>query len=316
MTSRAHRDQVWQKVLDSPEIHPDQAPGEILETLARMPRKHEFLWESWTHSGDEVPPSRANMDVGADGVRRSKLIHRAGTTACVRWVPHAESPYTGLLAGVTHGLLRASTTTAGGASDAFTPGIAIKLFRADGSTGNLLAAHTFEGVHPDSIAFFEHPLSTCVPAPRLPKRRMFRRVQWNATVGLFRGALTWRDKRPDPPSELRIDVEPFCRIDAQGEPVQTVVAPRALSFHAPAAIQAVLDAPPSVDFRRRFGRLVGTERLCDVVDESGSPVGHLQLESAFRSSRYGAEKLFFQHTHHPKVDEYDCGTPRAGCPNQ
>lgn len=303
MNADAKRDAIWNSIqaaahgLDArgcPQLPEDASPGYLLDKLARIRDKHVFLGESWTHTGDELPKSRAST---------GKVIHGRGTTACITWEPTRGVPWSGMLETGGVGLLRLSLTHAGTRRDAFTPGLAVKLFvDGEGPSANVLAAHRFEGFPLRETDFFRAPLTTEVPPPRIPRHHIFRRLQWNAAIGMFEGALAWRDRTPTPPSVLRIPLEPLCSVQRDGTEVRPR-APRSLRFVLTDvglnAWSRARAGRTEADFRLHFRHLAADVPLLAVFDEESRQVATVRVTSRFVSSEYADAKLFFQHAHQP-----------------
>lgn len=267
-------------------------------------QKQDFLWENriLPTRYDRLPPLEkidviglfftaltTKMDRAADEAPRGwkKAIHARGSVAKIAFIPTTDSPFTGLFAGTSYGLLRLSVT--GDPSDrGFAPGLALKLFVDGKPSENFSALVSLTG-QGDNHNFFAHEFSNIVPqineiGPRLINF-IFRRVSKHPT---------------------KLYLADMSEVDQQG---QIIKHPRYPS-------QVFLVPNPSVqfpeskgrDFREDLATVASGTRIFSVygveedeaIDRSeyrqkAILIGHIQTTSEFVCSSYGDSRLFFRH---------------------
>ena len=104
---------------------------------------------------DEMP--------GAGNNRRNKLVHQQGLVAKAKFVPVANTAYTGVFKGSDQVIVRMSETDliADGISEAANPSIALKFLRTGRGSANQFGMVSFEGT--SSWNFFANPFATHLP---------------------------------------------------------------------------------------------------------------------------------------------------------
>ena len=226
---------------------------------------------------------------------RPKLIHARGAVARVELVPHADSPFTGLLApgsgdgeasGGSHGLLRVSLVARVFGVAAYTPAIALKLLVDGEPWADVLAMNHTVGQGRDFNPFansMTNDLSDTHGELRPAQRLMsvlFARISHQ-------------------PRRMVSDHLVACRAD--GSAVERPRGPDRLVFHATDAAKNVFRDRAGVDFRLVLGDLEPETvvfHIDGVVAGKPVPVGVLRLRTAFVSSD-GGDRLFFRHVHDP-----------------
>lgn len=222
--------------------------------------------------------------------RWEKAIHAHGSVAKIKFVPTADTPFTGLFRAVDHGLLRVSLT--GDPSDrGFAPGLAIK-FLVDGQPSENISALVSLTGQGKNYNFFANEFSNIVPVVRQigPKliNLIFRRVSRYPT---------------------KLSMEDCSRIDQNGEAVASPHAPEQIFLVPTPAVQ---QSEQPHDFREDMVTIPVGTTVFDVygVDphtiagdatttegyrQQAQLIGHIATDSEFVASFYGDSQLFFRH---------------------
>lgn len=269
---------LWSCVTSDP--HPDTAlPLDVPGTLPRL-RLFSTSYDkgSFEHESDVI----------AEG--RKKLLHTYGTCACVTWEPTAAHPYTGIFATGGKALLRFSDAAGG---PRFTPAMAFK-FLVDGGP---------------SLNFFALPYEIRRSRDRDPLTGVFanasvspRTFDAKLLAGAFqRAANSLGGKR------LYATYLPLHHMAGRGIDGKAVPSPevpdRVEVRPTEAARQA---AEASDDFRTRLASVPEGTVLLDLaiapkIDAPSVPYGIVRLDTRFVASRWGDERLFFQHDVGPRT---------------
>lgn len=241
-----------------------------------------FTVKSLTAGGDELEPGRR------------KLVHAFGAVARFRFVASraAASRYTGIFqSGAECAIGRLSVATKP-TDSRFVPALALKFF-IDGKhpSVNLQIMNSIDGQV--GYDFFEKPFSNVIPPAASLSTRLI--------AGFFgRAAKRFGAEDPDPG---RLTVEHLAEIKTDGSVVVEPTAPYQLLFKPrPAASVRFKAATIKDDFRITLADFPVGEVLYDVyaldhgeTAEQGKLLGQLVLNSRIVASRYGDEKLYFQH---------------------
>ncbi|MCB9690282.1 MAG: hypothetical protein H6736_00565 [Alphaproteobacteria bacterium] len=313
---------IWASIQGSPYpgTLPDQPDADLVRGLAVLDDKNSYMMDAF-EARDTAPPSRDLPRQVDPSLARRKLFHGVGTCALVELVPVAGHPYTGLLKTGGIGIVRASVAHTKVVKPdherqaPLSPGIGLKLFvddtTSESPSRNLVAVFRLEGVpwSPLGTHFLEWPLSTTIqpPTPRLPGPMdlapdalyPMEVAKWHALMGVFQNAMVWRYTAREHPNVLAVDVHPMCAVEPDGSAVTDVVAPDRLVFEATDAAKAAMST--ELDFRLGLAALWpdGTQDgLLYRVSDGERPVAELRVRSGFRTSVYGDDVLFFQHTAH------------------
>jgi hypothetical protein len=277
-------------------------PNDYESWTARQ--KQDFLWENRILATryDRLPPLEkidviglfltaltTKMDRLADEAPKGwkKAIHAHGSVAKIAFIPTTDSPFTGLFAGASCGLIRLSVT--GDPRDrGFAPGLAIKFFVDGKPSENFSALVSLTG-QGDNYNFFAHEFSNIVPTvnkigPRLINF-IFRRVSKYPT---------------------KLYLADMSEVDQQGNIVK----------HPRYPSQVFLVPNPNVqfpetsdrDFREDLATVASGTRLFSVYGVEGDEattqpkarqkaklMGYMQTTSEFVCSSYGDSRLFFRH---------------------
>ncbi|MCA1990953.1 MAG: hypothetical protein LDL41_02745 [Coleofasciculus sp. S288] len=277
--------------------------------------KQDFLWNNRILKSqyDELPPLQKidipglfltllslKMDRSSDEAppKWKKAIHAHGSVAKVKFVPTADTPFTGLFKGADYGLLRLSLT--GDPADrGFAPGLALKLF-VDGKPSENFSALVSLSGQGENYNFFANELSNIVSEEQSfgPKfiNLLFRRVT----------------KFP-----RHLYLQEFGKIDQKGHQQNKPHYPYRI-FLVPNPNVQFAERPPH-DFRRDLATIpsgtslfsvyavdpgqVGDDvasKAADTIDQPGyrqkaQLIGHIETTSEFVSSFYGDSQLFFRH---------------------
>lgn len=269
---------LWSRVMSDP--YPDGAlPTAVPGALSRLRLfTVGYTRGSFEHESDELPAGR------------SKLLHTYGTVACVTLEPAGEHPYTGVFATGGRALLRFSD---GAGGPRFTPALALK-FLVDGGP---------------SLNYFALPY-----APRRSRDRdPLSGVYANATISprafdakLLASAFQ-RTANALGGKRLYATYLPLHHLagrDLEGAIVAEPKVPDRLELRPTEAARAAAAAAP--DFRMRLASLPPGVALFDLaispdIDQPAVPFGTLRLDTRFVASRYGDERLFFQHDVGPRA---------------
>jgi hypothetical protein len=226
------------------------------------------LKKSFTHQSDEMPKGRL------------KIIHTYGAVAKVEFEAAEDSPYTGVLKGAP-GLVRLGWA-APPALAGYVPGMAMK-FLIDGHPSvNIHVMEKLDG-QGENANFFNSAFTNIIPPPKSFMLKLANQLFATAVTRTTHLALDHLGKRDQFGFAERIPRSPYQIFLI---PTQEVQLPR----------------NNREDLRRsleRFG--VGTV-LYQVYARQNSEkrppklIGRVVLTSPFVSSRYGDEKLFFQHS--------------------
>ncbi len=298
----------WQQALDF-----DPLPTDYESWSAAQ--KQDLLWNNRILKSkyDELPSLKKidvpglfltiltiKMDRLSDEAPRKwkKAIHAHGSVAKVKFLPAADTPFTGLFKGADYGLLRLSVT--GEPADrGFAPGLALKLFVDGKPSENFSALVSLTG-QGENYNFFANELSNIVPVVKSfgPKliNSIFRRTSKFPTKLYLQG---------------------LGQIDQQGRRESTPHYPYQI-FLVPNANIQFAESPPH-DFRHDLATIpsgtslfsvyavnpgqVGDSAAGNAADATNQPgyrqkaqlIGHIETTSEFVSSFYGDSRLFFRH---------------------
>ncbi len=278
-------------------------------------QKQDFLWNNRILKSkyDELPPLAkidvpglfltilsVKMERSSDEAPRKwkKAIHAHGSVAKIKFVPEANTPFTGLFKGANSGLLRLSVT--GDPADrGFAPGLALKLF-VDGKPSENFSALVSLSGQGKNYNFFANEFSNIVSEEKSfgPKfiNLLFRRVT----------------KFP-----RHLYLQEFGEIDQKGHRESKPHYPYRI-FLTPNANVQFAESPPH-DFRGDLATIpsgtslfsvyavnpnqVGDDaanKAADAIDQAeyrkkAQVIGRIQTTSEFISSFYGDSLLFFRH---------------------
>jgi hypothetical protein len=258
------RDILWSNVVETEYAlgkMPKQFP--LVEMIKLFnPR---FLVKTFQHQSDELPKGRI------------KTIHAFGSVAKIRLNITHNTPYEGLFKSGAIGIARASLAAPEG-SFSFTPGIALK-FLVDGKQSlNIFAMDSLDG-QGKNRNYFAKTFSNELHFPKNPALKLLARAFDKAVKKLG------RDRTPM--------YLPLTHLGQGGlTPAVIKLVPAEVSF----------PNNSKLDLRDMLSTIkAGTVIYKVFVSEARRPdhfwveLGEIVTESEFIPSRYGDEKLFFQH---------------------
>jgi hypothetical protein len=195
-----------------------------------------------------------------------------------------DSPYTGVAGSGGAGLMRASDAVGGGT---FAPSLAIK-FLVDGRPSLNYLALPSAYRDPGDSDFFTSIYSNSAPPPK--------KIDNKLIVGAFeRTAKALGGTRV---YGIYLPLHHLAQRELDGRAVADAKVPDRIELHPTAAARAA--ASSGKDWRVVLAGLPTGLTLFEVraspkIDVEATLVGELRLESSFVASRYGDERLFFQH---------------------
>lgn len=241
-----------------------------------------FSLKALTTPGDELEAGR------------SKLIHAFGAEARLRLVinPAAADRYTGIFHSGAPCVIGRFSLATKPAQDTSIPGLALKIFiDGDQPSVNLLLMHSID--EQAGHNYFAQTFSNILPAPTALAKRML-------ASGFERSANQFGARDPNPG---RLTLENIAGIQANGRRIASPHTPYQILFRPTAPARALMQSASAVDdFRLKLAGLPVGQAVYDIytLAEGDSPgnasnLGQLVLTAPVVSSRYGDEKLYFQH---------------------
>ena len=275
-------DSMWsEKIVPSryDELPPLISPG-VFDLLTLI--TPSFSVKALTTDGDELEEGR------------HKLIHAFGTEARLRLVinPKAKNGYTGIFSGGAECVIGRFSLAGKPAANTSIPALALKIFiGGNQSSVNLLLMNSVD--EQAGHNFFERSFSNILPPPVALSKRLL-------ASGFERSAEKFGAKDPNPG---RLSLEHLAKIQLSGKQVPNPRAPYQLIFKPTAQAHSIMqDAGANDDFRLALDRLEVGQAVYDIYtlsegepSESAMLLGQLILVAPLVSSRYGDEKLYFQH---------------------
>lgn len=269
----------WQKL--------SAEPYEVLPAMTFVPEGSSTIGHSLSVVKDALHLGLAFDHLGDEMLEgRNKIIHQYGSAAMVEFVPTEYHNYTGLFRTGALGVVRLSLGLPKASVGSFVPGMAIKLFVDGGRSRNLFAMQRLEG-QGNNNNFFEHTFTNSLPEPTESSTKLgvdyFERFVENA---------------------IFLTVNHAASVEQDGTLVEDDRAPLQV-FYVPNP-EISMD-PNNADFRLELEKIPAGTTLYEVFgvdDESdaGKKIGEIITSSPFISSKFGDERLYFQHE----------GTPRRG----
>ena len=275
-------DAMWNdKILPSRHdaLPPLASPG-VVDLLA-LATTH-FSVQALTNQGDELEEGRP------------KRIHAFGAEARLRLVirPGAASGETGIFASGAECVIGRFSLASKPTADTSIPALALKIFIAgDRPSVNLHLMHSVDGQAGHN--FFAQTFSSILPPAQAFSTRLL-------ASGFERSAVAFGARDPNP-GRLTLEHLAGTRPDGQGIPAPR--APHQLLFKPTAQARALMQgAGAGDDFRLALAGLPVGQAVYDIYTlAEGDPadnarlLGQLVLTAPVVSSRYGDEKLHFQH---------------------
>lgn len=241
-----------------------------------------FALKALTTQGDELEAGR------------SKLIHAFGAEARLRLVidPAATNSYTGIFHSGVPCVIGRFSLASKPAQETVIPGLALKIFiDGDHPSVNLLLMHSID----DQVGhnYFAQTFSNILPAPKAFAKRML-------ASSFERSAVQFGAIDPNPG---RLTLENLSGIQVNGHRIASPRTPYQILFKPTVQAHELMQgASAQDDFRLLLAGLAVGQAVYDMytLDEGISPenarfLGQLVLTAQVVSSRYGDEKLYFQH---------------------
>ncbi len=234
----------------------------------------------------------SNSDELEEG--RRKRVHAFGAEAQLRLVilPGAADSYSGIFKSGADCVIGRFSLANKPTAETSVPALALKIF-IDGEhpSVNLQLMYSADGQ--EGLNFFAQPFSNILPPAQSYATRQLDRFFGEVAVEF--GA-----KDPNPG---RLTLEHVASTLPNGQPVTAPKTPYQLIFKPTAATQALMQGTTAEDdFRIKLATLPVGQTLYDIYtlpenEPAGNAklLGQLMLASPVVSSRYGDEKLYFQH---------------------
>ena len=252
-------------------------------SLDALPKRVPSVWErrklfsvdfnrvSFDHASDEMPAGR------------DKLVHRYGTTAKVELEVDDAHGFTGIFAAGGPAILRFSDAVGGGTL----PALALK-FLVDGKASLNFLALPLQRRDPDD----NDPLSGAYANSTPPPKELGATavgIAFQRTANALGGTRLYA---------VYLPLHHLAQMTRDGRPVAAARVPDRLELHGTQAARAAMTEHR--DWRRSLASLPAGTRLFDLkiapkIDEPALAFGSVTLTSEFVASRYGDERLFFQH---------------------
>jgi hypothetical protein len=225
---------------------------------------------------------------------RRKLIHAFGAEARLRLVisPGAAGGYTGISQSGAECVIGRFSLASKPATDTSIPALALKIFiGGDRPSLNLHLMHSIDDQAGHN--FFARTFSNILPPANAFAKRLL-------ASAFERSAVQFGARDPDPG---RLTLEHLAGTLPDGAPVATPKAPYRLLLKPTASARALMqDAGAGDDFRLKLAGLPVGQAVYELYTlAEGDPperarlLGELVLAAPVVSSRYGDEKLYFQH---------------------
>ena len=275
-------DSMWNdRILPSryEQLPPLSSPG-IFDLLKLV--TGSFSVKALTTQGDELEPGRR------------KLIHAFGAEARLRLVinPGAAGGYTGIFASGAPCVIARFSLASKPATNSSIPGLALKIFiDGDQPSLNLHLMHSVDDQAGHN--FFANTFSNILP----PANALAKRV---LSAGFERSAVQFGAKDTNPG---RLTLEHLAAVLADGRRITSPNTPHQLLLKPTAQARALMQgASARDDFRLKLAGLPVGQAVYDIymlaagdATDNARPLGQLVLAAPVVSSRYGDERLYFQH---------------------
>ena len=271
LSGEAKLDVLWERVCD------DLYEGALPEAVpGAWGRRHLFSVGydrvSFEHASDELPPERV------------KLVHRYGAHAKVRVEVSDARGYTGLVASGFEGLLRLSDATGG---PVLTPSAAIKICVDGAPSINYFALPSAARSGKDR-SFLTSALSNSSAAPTSGAAKLLV-GRFQATAEALEGARLYG---------VYLPLHPLAETEVDGSAVAAPSVPDRIELHPTEEALAAYD--DGLEWRASLAKIpTGTAlyemRAAPSLEAKVETIGLVRLTTPLLASRYGDERLFFQH---------------------
>lgn len=234
----------------------------------------KYLTKTISHQSDEMP------------AKRKRLIHTYGAVAKITFKPSIDTPYTGLFKSIVPAIIRASVVRYD--PNNLMPGIAVK-FLVDGAPSvNTLGLHNIDGQGKD-YNFFANPFSNIIPPPKSS-------LMVSVLDAFTKAAKIFNQEA----NAMKVSLNDFARINSDGSNEDNPISPEQIFFYPTKDV--LQDSKDNRDFRIKLSELPIGTKLFDLYAKNPDStndlllIGEITLDSPFIASKYGDEKIFFQHT--------------------
>jgi hypothetical protein len=249
-----------------------------------------------------------SMDLESDELpkARPKAIHKSGSVAQVFFKPADDSPFTGLWAdNRACGLIRLSLANKD--NDVVIPGLAVKMFVDGKPSQNFVAMYSLDGQAKD-YNFFANSFSNIVPSPKNPALKILEKAF--AKAAFFPTAVYLQDyasidrngnKVDNPVFPVRIEMEPNPalkqKFSSDKHDFRDDLDPKNISSGT--ELYKVWASRPE-DYPNAANDSSFNEQTFEAAQQPLDPakrvlVGTFISRTAFVSSRWADERLFFKH---------------------
>ena len=216
---------------------------------------------------------------------RLKYIHSVGGV-CPFVVKLADSPYTGLLkSGEVHGLIRMGSAGPFTTDSGLVPGAGIKFLRSGRTSANFVALNQLGPMDTSSYNFFKVPLRNHLPD--------------DLTIPLAIGLKKFCQAQKCP---SKVGISDVAKYDQDGNQVEKPIFPFKLTFEPTGEVNFRDEYSELPEFTAQFKDIVAGTNLYTLKahvspdDIEGSVVlGQVTTTEACVTSKFGDERLFFQH---------------------
>eukprot|EP01087_Luapelamoeba_hula_P012444 TRINITY_DN346_c1_g1_i1.p1 TRINITY_DN346_c1_g1~~TRINITY_DN346_c1_g1_i1.p1 ORF type:complete len:361 (+),score=49.85 TRINITY_DN346_c1_g1_i1:41-1084(+) len=267
--------QLWQVIVADTNSAPWPSAVQLAELLV------ESMKVSFDTVADDMPRQFLDLQV------RPKLIHCVGAVASCKFTPSRTNPYTGLLYGFDHGLIRFSLAAKPDYSAArgFIPGIGLKVLVDGRPSVNLVSMYNLAGQE-NSHNFFAHDFTNHVPYPDPSTQNIVAKK----LIDHFKTASAW---------PTFVGIRDFANYNQTGRTVQRPRFPFRLVFHPTYDTHKLI--PDNDD--RTIGEMLTDLPIGPVYevwaeDSPGAPlvnIGLLSTTSRATPSLFGDQGLFLEH---------------------
>ncbi|KAK9839831.1 hypothetical protein WJX81_004890 [Elliptochloris bilobata] len=286
LNADAKRKLLWSNIDGS--AYADEAlPMSDPSLLATLPLVWPpYLKKTFLNGGDELEPGRI------------KVIHTYGSTAKValQFAPTAggAARYTGVYGSDCSGLARISMARL--AFDSFTPGMALKVLVNGRPSINMVAMYSLDGQGKDRNLFsntWSHFLAKPASFPLKVVGAAF-----HMALPLISSERSGR-----PLDEEHMPLLEGAQVGPDGAPVNVVRAPHQLLYKPTPEVTRLYAPHMAADIRVALRKIPAGTVLWEVwaKPSEAAPeerIGRIVTESEFVTSKYGDEKLYFQHQRH------------------
>ena len=271
-SAKEKQDAIWSKIIE------DKSSNDWFSTLGTMGIFMEKMITSFDHDKDSMP----------DG--RSKYIHTVGTVGKFELVS-TSNKYSGIFKGCKSVIGRLSCakkpdeskTSAKGALNNFTPGMALKCLRDGIHSANIIVMFSVEGQ--ESWNFFKNDFTNHIPqkindfALRLLAKKFATATKFVSTLG----------------------TKDFAQFDENGNEEKEIKLPFSLVFKPSDKLRNGYPDTFKENFLETLKKIEPNQVLYDIYANEGpdadyEKIGELKLVSNMFTSKFGDKELFYQHT--------------------